>query len=433
MGRIYYHGIVVPETIASLSPEYPLRGWVQQEISFTNVMYHIKPLYDWSIENSDVYEKCLQLNQAGQSIQPAWDDLKDKLSFNRAVNESWPYFNAITRICEGRSSPEAAVLQSNVSHLVTKLQKYLVMYGSVMSETLKVILDLDLSFSGQLRREAVPEGLIASAIQSFRSGMFTYDTDRNVASFQLAQYVLNIDSANLNDTLDSFVPSFHRQYLTINANPGRWCTGLGPIKPLQTLTWKYAVENTSLAGTVPFGMDSVQQLLNRQHLDNFAVILLKTTVEALSRYEYVIGFELVGDGKFWSVHIGLAPVDEADVDQFVRGIVSTNVPVTENPSPGTLMNSFLKMEFGNRALAILNSHRRVYDDPSLRFPVTSNNLRMLDMLGCPPFGEFFGSIKVSIRVMLHMLGCAATMCANAEAYPEDKRLWGYDGYNHVTI
>ena len=128
--------------------------------------------------------------------------------------------------------------------------------------------------------------------------MFTYDTDRNVASFQLAQYVLNIDSANLNDTLDSFVPSFHRQYLTINANPGRWCTGLGPIKPLQTLTWKYAVENTSLAGTVPFGMDSVQQLLNRQHLDNFAVILLKTTVEALSRYEYVIGFELIGDGKF---------------------------------------------------------------------------------------------------------------------------------------
>ena len=126
-------------------------------------------------------------------------------------------------------------------------------------------------------------------------------------------------------------------------------------------------------------------------------------------------------------------MDEADVDQFVRGIVSTNVPVTENPSPGTLMNSFLKMEFGNRALAILNSHRRVYDDPSLRFPVTSNNLRMLDMLGCPPFGEFFGSIKVSIRVMLHMLGCAATMCANAEAYPEDKSLWGYDGYNHVTI
>ena len=142
--------------------------------------------------------------------------MKDKLSFNRAVSESWPYFNAITRIFEGRSSPEAAVLQSNVSHhLVTELQKYLFMYGSVMSESLKVIFDLVLSFSGQLRREAVPEGLIASAIQSFRSGMFTYDTDRNVASFQLAQYVLNIDSANLNDTLDSFVPSFHRQYLTI--------------------------------------------------------------------------------------------------------------------------------------------------------------------------------------------------------------------------
>ena len=75
-------------------------------------------------------------------------DLKDKLSFNRAVDESWPYFNAIARICEGRSSPEAAVvLQSNVSHLVTELQKYLFMYGSVMSESLKVIFDLDLSES----------------------------------------------------------------------------------------------------------------------------------------------------------------------------------------------------------------------------------------------------------------------------------------------
>jgi hypothetical protein len=149
MGRIYYHGTVCPEMVAQLSPEYSLRGWVQQEISFTKLKYVIKPLLDFTESHREQYERCLEEFKETKTVKSH----VDIMAFNQAINDSMPYFNTIIRICEGRESVLAKSMQEKLSKLMTELQRYAMMYGSYGSETLQVLFNLDIPFCGDFERE----------------------------------------------------------------------------------------------------------------------------------------------------------------------------------------------------------------------------------------------------------------------------------------
>ena len=126
--------------------EYPLRGWVQQEISFTNLQYCITPLQqNWFHDHQDFVDAFSN----EQKHEPSDLDIP---SFNKAVSESIPYFNVLSRATEGRTSEEAKILHLKVAELMSLLQKYAFMFGSYGRETLADLLKLKISLTGKLDR-----------------------------------------------------------------------------------------------------------------------------------------------------------------------------------------------------------------------------------------------------------------------------------------
>jgi hypothetical protein len=115
------------------------------------------------------------------------------------------------------------------------------MSGRFYDDTLINILSLGIPLTGKLEREGNSQGLNNGAVQSYRTGFFRYNTDREVAAFSLAAYISGDDDISkfMSTIENGFVP-FQRVAVTINGNPGRWCTGLSPIASLETAEWPEA-------------------------------------------------------------------------------------------------------------------------------------------------------------------------------------------------
>ena len=442
MGRLYWHGNVVPEMVLDkMAPEYPLRGWVQQEISFTNVQYCLTPLQKWFDDNQDIvtafeeYVKKRKENEGKETESPSVTF--ELLPFNKAVNDSMPFFNVLSRAAEGRSSDKAASLQSKIAQLMSNLQKASFMSGSFYQDTLVDILELDIPLTGKLERESNSQGLINGAIQSYRTGFFRYNTDRQVAAFSLAAYVSDdMEVAEFMASIEKgFVPH-QRASITINGNPGRWCTGLNPITNLETIKWPTAFE-----GLLAHDYENCK---SREELDLFVSILYGCAQEHVKeKYDYVVGFKRLEEAGIHSCHFGIQQKQNATGN--VLGLISANIPIEiENKddefyaSAGHIVNMHIKMELGLRAISLLNSSWHVVSakDPKMMFPTNSQTLRMLDLTCAPPFGPFTSPMKKAIFNFMQALGCAASVARNSSNVNEvdvSNENWGDENMLHTEL
>ncbi|GFH44402.1 predicted protein [Chaetoceros tenuissimus] len=228
MGRLYWHGNVVPEMVLEqMAPEYPLRGWVQQEISFTNLQYCITPLQKWFnanqklVQELKIYLKQKEESNGDTSELTYPEEPFDYVSFHEAVDASIPFFNVLSRATEGRNSKDAIALKEKIASLLSTFQGHLFM-GSFGPHTLEAILSMDMNLTGVLKRESNTEGSINGAVQSFRTGFFRYNSDRTVASFSLAGYICGEEDLTLftKKIEAGFVPR-PLVGVTITGNPGR--------------------------------------------------------------------------------------------------------------------------------------------------------------------------------------------------------------------
>ena len=443
MGRLYWHGNVVPEMVLDkMALEYPLRGWVQQEISFTNVQYCITPLQKWFDDNTDIvvpFSKYIhegKENEGGDKIEFPTAKLDIK-SFNTAVNNSIPYFNVLSRATEGREGDETRLIKSEIAELLKDLTQAAFMYSSFGTEILLRIISLDFPLTGRLKREDTPEGLNSGALQSYRSGFFRFNTDREVAAFSLAAYVTGKPDIRgfLHDLESGFKPE-QRAALTINGNPGRWCTGIAPVASLNTAPWPGSFEET-------MNKMEFEEVQSRKELDQFVSILYGCSEEHVhDNYDYVVGYKCIEKDNIHSCHFGVKKKESDDCP--VRGLISANIPIEESrkdeeyyASYKSIMNQHLKMELGIRAIALLNSswHVKSAKDPKMIFPTDSQTLRMLDLRVAPPFGDFTSPMKLAILSFLQALGCAA----GAARDPTKQKMgffqadWGDDNIQHVDL
>lgn len=464
MGKLYWHGTVIPEMVLDkMAPEYPFRGWVQQEISFTNLTYSLTPLRQWFESNIELvnsyrdYTTAKKVAVDGVMPPRPEGDFPFK-EFDRAVNMTMPFLAVLSRATEGRTNTNAVNLQASITKLNSELQKFAFMHGQFGPEVLEVMLELELSLTGRLEREPAIEGLQNGALQSFRTGAFRYNTDRIVAAFSLATYVAQYESnAAFLQTLDdeAFRPH-QRQYITVSCNPGRWCTGLAPVKALRTAAWPNAFQES-------FGKSfDLEKLADRDELDLMMSILYNTTVENMrDNYDYVVGWERLDSDGFNSCHMGVQRKrDAADViaekvnTNPILGFQSANVPLPpdgEAPNAELTVNVHIKMELGMRYIALLNSSAYVHsleDSDNLKFPTDAQTLRMLDMLVAPPFGAFCSPMKKAMRHAMLGLG-AATVASNEEAAAAtavtseshaprppvvwEMKDWGISSYEHVQL
>ena len=446
MGRLYWHGNVVPEMILDkMAPEYPLRGWVQQEISFTNLQYCITPLQNWFDDNHEIVQefssyikkkKELKGSDKEEEIEyPATEF--DILPFDKAVSDSIIFFNVLSRAAEGRENNQAVELKKKIAELMSKLQAAAFMSGSFYADTLENILSLEIDLTGNLKREENPQGLNSGAIQSFRTGFFRYNTDREVAAFSLAAYVSGEEDTStfMSELGKGFVPN-QRVAVTINGNPGRWCTGLSPIASIKTAEWPKAFHGVLRTG-------DMEVCQSRDELDLFVSILHGCAKENIcENYDYVVGFRRLEEVGLDSCHIGLKR--KGNPDAFVYGLVSANIPIdsedNKNPyytSYGHIVNKHIKMELGMRAISLLNSswHVQSANDPKMVFPTDSQTLRMLDLPVAPPFGPFTSPMKRAILNVMYALGCSAStardpMKLNVDLVPAN---WGDEDMKHTCL
>ena len=119
MGRIYWHGTVLTESFMGMAPSYPLRGWVQQEIKFTKVRYHVKPIVD-----------LLEAHCGGTTPTEALQAVEVK-RVNAEVVAALPYLVQLQRILEGRRSAEAVALSEKVTTFIQKVNQFENMFGNV--------------------------------------------------------------------------------------------------------------------------------------------------------------------------------------------------------------------------------------------------------------------------------------------------------------
>ncbi|GFH44397.1 predicted protein [Chaetoceros tenuissimus] len=181
----------------------------------------------------------------------------------------------------------------------------------------------------------------------------------------------------------------------------------------------------------------------RDEIDFFFSILHGTTKEYISNnYEYVIGFKRLEAEGLDSCHFGMRK--KGDPSSTVYGLVTANVPIdsegSEDPyysSPGHIVNQHIKMELGMRAISLLNSSWYVKSskDPDMVFPTDGQTLRLLDIVGAPPFGEFRKSMKFAIYTIMNALACAAATSRHPENYNVDLEIacWGNDSLEHTDL
>lgn len=204
-----------------------------------------------------------------------------------------------------------------------------------------------------------------------------------------------------------FVP-FQCVAVTINGNPGRWCTGFSLIASLETAEWPEAFQKVLDA-------NDLKVCKSREEVDLFVSILHGCSQEHIyDNYDYVVGFQRLEEERIYSCHFGLKKKNTPDA--YVQGLISANIPIQEEnkddayyASYGHIVNVHLKMELRIRAISLLSSfwHAKSAIDPNMEFPTDSQTLRMLDLTVAPPFGPFTKPMKKAIFNFMQALACSA--------------------------
>jgi len=432
IGKLYWHANVVTESVIKLKPEYTLRGWVSQEISFTKLMYDLRPLREWMENHKAEVEAAEKSIKKGPNSDGVFgrEDFKGETfdSFQNAINETFLYLPLLIRASEGRANTKG--VSKKVRELQQSIRQANLVFGGFSSDTLISILQSGLDVTGSFERDDSKQGLLNSAMQSFRSGWFLKNEDRPFACFSLPSYALGVDTNGLQTELDNLTPK-ERKFVTILGNPGRWSTGLGPVIDLNTLAWPHFSEPG------PLQENGHEHFKDRSALDAFFAVLHNLQESALKKYTYVIGWRVLRGSKYACACLGLK-----SSDRFIRGLVAANFTVDEESktadylSAQLLVNTEFKYEFGPKAVSLLNASRTVYDklengEQNIAFPVHSRNVEMLEFPAASLSSPFQNKMHNAMHAVLFALGTAASFAYREEE--TERALWGGPSYEHTYL
>ena len=441
MGKIYYHGTVVPELMIDVAFHYSLCGWVQQELSFTNLTYAVRPLAKWMKDNAEAVAvvRAGEHKDDGKLIPP--------MELTPFVVASFPYINTIIRATEGRSKPEARQLSAKLNGLLTKLQQEEFMYGSFGAATVEYLVKEEVPLEGQLEREMDETEVLYGALQAYRTGFFRFNSDRKMAAFSLAQYVTGMSEAEMMAKLDALPPPEPRRYVTVNANPGRWCTGLAPVCDLHSVALPYS---EAVQASVKVDREAIESFASgeaRRDIDLLVSVLYDVPAERMAGAQYVAGYKLVKDSQgksFFSCHFGYRPGPDS---QHCHALVSAMIeaPAEDNASRTALSfaNSQYKMELGSKIFGLSNASYTVHSmeeeaKAKATLKITTSAIRMLDMYSAPPFGDFLSPMRKATWNIMHGLGIAALLAAHEKrsgdvASCTEAWAWGAPTYEHHEV
>merc|ERR1719163_2710374 len=99
--------------------------------------------------------------------------------------------------------------------------------------------------------------------------------------------------------MDNLKPH-QRRSVTVNGNAGRWCTGLAPVKQLNSMTWPTWVPIERLGAKERWEKESY---VAREPLDELFSVLYNTGPKEFSKCEYVVGWAKLPEHKLYSCHL----------------------------------------------------------------------------------------------------------------------------------
>jgi hypothetical protein len=420
---------------------------VQQELSFTSMMYTLKPFVDWMRENSDA------------TLQARGAPTDEALA--AVITRTLPYINTVLRATESRAAPKAVQVSKTFGDFTSMLQDDIYSAGGrpqAQHVLVGYLCDASPLLTGRLEREVdSPTDICYSALQAFRTGFFRYNSDRKVAAFSLAQYALKLDDAGLEKMLDALPPPEPRRQVTVNANPGRWSTGLAPECRLRSK----ALPCESVPSWMPPDMappisEQQQQEYSdeeKPHLDHLFAVLHDVPASRLAHARYLVGWKNLtsSEGKrFISCHFGYrASPDSAHAHALVSVTFKVEDDEVRVSEPMYFAHTHFQMELGSKLFGLLNASYTVYQMPepqreAATLAITVNNIRMLDdyvLMHCYPEGTFLDSMCRAAQSLLHYLNVAAELgvaelreaAKGATAGSSETLLWGGPDYEHHTI
>ena len=356
MAQLYWHGTVVPETAFELSPTYPLRGWVQQEVTYTNCIYALQPL-ELICEKFAFLKASASPSEAeGAPKQGSTESKEIMKEIRNAISVCQPYFVALVRMTEGRKSDEAQKVRGAAQAALSHIQKQHMLFGGygVLEDCTDLIMSFSIPLSGKLPRESNVEGVLSSALESYRQGWFTMNDDRPVASFGLAAYVLEKTVPEVQTAIDEMLVKLPlQQQVTINPISRCWVTQLAPEVTMRTAPLG------SLSGYTEAGKD-VPHMVSK--LDVLFTCILGELHSGLipangSATPYALGWKEV-EAQGTAVTLGVLKEDAESVHCLVSVFVKHETgaaPSTTNTIPG------LNEEILSKLIALVNASRAIYD------------------------------------------------------------------------
>ena len=418
MGKLYFHGTVVTEMGIGLQPEYCYRGWVQQEISFTKVLCVIKPLHDFvnstagkeEVEFVTQNKAFLKIKLKGQK-----SPFEGRYNHHKLLLDLFSklkiYLLGLQRIIQGRAQENLDEDIEEIYGSIDGIDFYLCSDDS--SELTKTIaiqyvyslfarLIENIPTVVKLPRATGDANVLTGAISSYRTGFFRFNSDRQVASFSLAEYVLGEEPGSLSKRLNTFIPELNGPLVdVIIANPGIWCTGLQPTAILRSV--KLAdftkIFFPFMSPKIAFSSDKFEEISKKSNLDKLFSIIHSVDVCKFDKYEYVLALHKIDDMTY-SIYLGIR--NTAVPDSPVFGLVNVN---TSKQLSFFVSNTIIgsSNEWAVRAVALLNSSYHVYclgsDEHTISQPISdiheNKNL---------PQGNYFRPIFGAIQYIEYALG-----------------------------
>ena len=426
MGKLYYHGTVITEMCIGLEPEYCCRGWVQQEISFTKVLCVIKPLQDFlKSENGKAALAFIKKNKNsfkgssnGVNLEPFIGKLSSQKVIVKVLKEVAVYLLGIQRVVQDRDCEELSDALEDILGEIDGIDFWLTSDDGPEEQIAQSSLHVYRLFNEllekvssvvRLPREVDEDKVLMGALSSYRTGFFRFNTDRIIASFSLAEYVLNKEPGELNDVLDSFTPSaFPSQRVdVVIANPGKWCSGLKPKVSMRTLNVDTLPEKFLPFVTSNKGYRDFPSIGKKASLDLMFSVIHGVDVSAFSKYEYVAGYKKIGGPiamlPDYGIFLGIRCTKRPDCP--ILGLV--NVTVAKSLA-FFVCESMLGSPYDwvAKAIALLNSSYYVHKLGRKEHTINQSPADITDDKNLPE-GDYFTPIFQAIQFSQFILGVVA--------------------------
>ena len=380
MGKLYYHGTVFTEMSIGLRPEYCYRGWVQQEISFTKVICVIKPLNDFlKTESGKAETAFIETNKRsfkGSSKMVDLNIFTGKLSNQKVIlkvlDDVAVYLLGIQRVLQGRDDEDLSDALEEIISEIDGIEFWLSDDNASEKEIAKSSLHVYRLFNEllekvspivKLPREVDEDKVLMGALSSYRTGFFRFNSDRIVASFSLAEYVLNKGPVEIKNALESFLPNSYpsQRVNVVIANPGKWCSGINPKAGIQTIKVDDLVKRFLPFVTSKEVYHDFPSISKKANLDLMFSVIHGVDVSTFKKYEYVAGYKKIDETVAmlpdYGIFLGIRNTKQPKnpILRLINVTVAKSLSFLVSKSILGATNDWLA-----RAVALLNSSYYVY-------------------------------------------------------------------------